>query len=131
MRYALWFIQILLAVLFLCAGGAKMVLPVEALGLTYALPPMFVRFIGACEALGALGLILPGAFRIGTELTPLAALGLTTIMLGATMFTPPEQPQLAFVPVAIGLLTAAVACARWRMAQPSIPARLETRAEAS
>lgn len=47
MRYALWFIQILLAVLFLCAGGAKMVLPVEALGLTYALPPVFVRFIGA------------------------------------------------------------------------------------
>jgi len=27
MRYALWFIQILLAVLFLSAGGAKMVQP--------------------------------------------------------------------------------------------------------
>ena len=86
MRYALWFIQILLAVLFLSAGGAKMVLPVEALGLAYALPPVFVRFIGACEALGALGLILPALTGILPWLTVAAAIGLAIVMLSAIVF---------------------------------------------
>ena len=86
MTYGLWFFQILLAVVFLVAGCAKMVLPIDALGMPFPLPPVFVRFIGACEVLGALGLILPGALRI-RGFTPLAALGLSVIMLGATMFS--------------------------------------------
>jgi DoxX-like family len=130
MTYGLWFFQILLAVVFLGAGCAKMVLPIEALGMPFLLPPMFVRFIGACEVLGALGLILPGALRIRTELTPLAALGLSLIMLGATMFTPPDQPQFALVPIAVGVLAASVAYARWRMARPFKPSRLGVRADA-
>jgi hypothetical protein len=116
MTYALWFLQTVLALLFLFAGGLKLVAPVEALGMPFLLPAVFVRFIGMCEVLGALGLILPGAMRIRTHLTPLAALGLTTIMVGATMFTPPEQIQLAVVPVAVGLLAACVAYGRWRVA---------------
>jgi hypothetical protein len=52
------------------------------------------------------GLLLPGAFRIRTELTPLAALGLTTSMISATMFTLLDQLQLAIVPVGVGLLAA-------------------------
>src|SRR5690348_3061127 len=68
-------------------------MPVEALGMPFELPAVFVRFIGACEVLGALGLILPGVLRIRTHLTPLAALVLTTIMVGAAMFTPPDQIQ--------------------------------------
>jgi len=116
MTYALWFVQIVLALLFLFAGGLKLVVPVEALGLPFVLPVVFVRFIGVCEVLGALGLILPGALRIRTHLTPVAAVGLTTIMVGATMFTPPDQIQLAVVPVAVGLLAACVAYGRWRVA---------------
>jgi hypothetical protein len=116
MTYALWFVQIVLALLFLFAGGLKLVVPVEALGLPFVLPVVFVRFIGVCEVLGALGLILPGALRIRTHLTPVAALGLTTIMVGATMFTPPDQIQLAVVPAAVGLLAACVAYGRWRVA---------------
>jgi DoxX-like family len=116
MTYALWFVQIVLALLFLFAGGLKLVVPVEALGLPFVLPVVFVRFIGVCEVLGALGLILPGVLRIRTQLTPLAALGLTTIMIGATMFTPSDQIQLAVVPVAVGLLAACVAYGRWRVA---------------
>jgi hypothetical protein len=114
--YALWSVQILLAFLFLFAGGMKLALPVEALGLPVLLPTAFVRFIGMCEVLGALGLILPGTLRIRTELMPLAAAGLTTIMVGATMFTPPDHPQSAAIPVGVGLLTAGVAYARWRVA---------------
>ena len=116
MTNALWFLQTVLALLFLFAGGLKLVVLVEALGMPFLLPAVFVRFIGMCEVLGALGLILPGAMRIRTHLTPLAALGLTTIMVGATMFTPPEQIQLAVVPVAVGLLAACVAYGRWRVA---------------
>jgi hypothetical protein len=129
MTYGLWFFQILLAVVFLGAGSAKMVLPIEALGIPFLLLPVFVRFIGACEVLGALGLILPGALRIRTELIPLAALGPSIIMLRATMFTPPDQALLALVPIAVGLLAATVAYARWRMARQLVPARLGTRAE--
>ncbi len=91
MTYALWFVQILLALLFLFAGGMKLALPIDTLGLPFLLPAVFVRFVGMCEVLGALGLLLPGALRTRTELTPLAALGLTTIMVGATMFTPPDE----------------------------------------
>jgi uncharacterized membrane protein len=128
--YALWFVQILLALLFLVAGSMKLALPIEALGLPFVLPAVFVRFIGMCEVLGVLGLLLPGMFRIRTELTPLAALGLTTIMVGATMFTPSDQLELAIVPVAVGLLAACVAYARWRIAPlhapsgPRVPAEM-------
>src|SRR5689334_5124607 len=95
MSYALWLVQIVLAIVFLSAGGMKLVLPIDMLGLPFQLPAMFVRFIGLCEVLGALGLILPGVLRRRTELTPLAALGLTAIMVGATMFTPPDQIPFA------------------------------------
>ena len=35
MKYALWFVQVVLALLFLFAGGMKLVVPVEALGLPF------------------------------------------------------------------------------------------------
>ncbi len=131
MTYALWFLQTVLALLFLFAGCLKLVVPVEGLGMPFLLPAVFVRFIGMCEVLGALGLILPGALRIRTHLTPLAALGLTTIMVGATMFTPPDQIQLAVVPVAVGLLATYVAFGRWRVAplrtSPQLRAPAHTR----
>lgn len=116
MSRTLWFIQIPLAILFLFAGGLKLVLPTEMLGLPFPLPAVFVHFIGLCEVLGALGLILPGALRTRTELTPLAAAGLATVMVGATMFTPPDQAQMAVVPAGIGLVAAFVAYSRWRVA---------------
>jgi len=99
MSYALWFVQVMLAIVFLSAGGVKLVLPIDALGMPFQLPVVFVRFIGLCEVLGALGLILPGLLRVRTELTSLAALGLTAIM-----------------PIGVGLLAACVAYARWRVA---------------
>ena len=116
MSRALWFVQISLAVVFLFAGGFKLVLPAETLDMPFPLPAVFVHFIGLCEVLGALGLVLPGALRRRTQLTPLAAAGLATVMVGATMFTPPDQAEMALVPVGIGLLAASVAYMRWRVA---------------
>ena len=110
----LWVVQVLLAALFLFAGGMKLVLRYEAMTEPVALPEALLRFIGVAEVLGALGLILPGALRIHTELTPLAATGLVIIMTGATVITASTAPiGAAFVPFVVGLLAASIAYRRW------------------
>ena len=114
MTYVLWIVQALLALVFLCAGGMKLVTPLEVLHaqLPLPLPGVFIRFIGVCEVLGAVGLLLPGLTRIRPELTSLAARGLVLLMVGAAMFTPPEDLSLAAIPVVLGLLAAFVAYGR-------------------
>src|ERR671917_230557 len=84
---ALWIVQGLLAALFLFAGGMKLITPVEVLSAMSPFPGEFIRFIGVCEVLGAVGLILPYALRILPGLTALAAAGLVVIMVGATVST--------------------------------------------
>jgi hypothetical protein len=112
--YVLWIVQALLAVVFLLAGGMKLVTPLDVLyaQMPLPLPGVFIRFIGGCEVLGAVGLILPGLTRIRPELTALAARGLVLIMVGAVMFTPPTDLALAAIPAALGLLAAFVAYGR-------------------
>jgi len=110
----LWGIQGLLSAVFLFAGGMKWVLPAAALKGSLALPVGFFRFIGVAEVLGALGLILPGLVRIRPGLTPLAAMGLVTIMIGATLVTIAEGAVApALIPLVVGLLAAVVALGRW------------------
>ena len=112
-NYALWTLQTLLALLFLFAGGMKLVLPIEAMTKEMPLPGLFVRFIGVVEILGGLGLILPGALRIGRGLTPLAASGLVVIMAGATVTTLASGGgAAALIPLVVGLLAASVAYGR-------------------
>ena len=114
MKYALWTVQAVLALVFLLAGGIKIVTPLDVLyaQMQLPLPGLFLRVIGVCEVLGALGLVLPGLTGIRPELTSLAARGLVLIMVGATMFTPPDALPLAAIPVVIGLLAAFVAYGR-------------------
>jgi DoxX-like protein len=117
MTYALWIVQGLLALLFLCTGGLKLVLPLAELTKQMPLPGWFVRFLGLAEVLGAIGLILPGLLRIRPGLTPLAAAGLVIIMIGATVFTlAGGNVALALIPAAVGLLSGFVAYGRWRLA---------------
>jgi uncharacterized membrane protein YphA (DoxX/SURF4 family) len=117
MTYALWIIQILLALLFLFAGGMKLVLPIEAMTQQIHLPGLFLRFIGVVEVLGGLGLILPGLLRIRPVLTPLAAAGLVIIMIGAIVLTLMiGGGGQAVIPLVVGLLLAFVAYGRWRLA---------------
>jgi DoxX-like family len=117
-NYTLWTIQGLLALLFLFSGGTKLVLPIEQLTGPIPLPGWFVRFIGVAEVLGALGLILPGLLRIRPGLTPLAAAGLTIIMIGATAITlAGGQVATAVIPLVVGILSAFVAYGRWASAQ--------------
>ena len=104
----------MLALLFLWAGGMKLVLPLEKL--TGPLPGLFMRFIGVAEVLGAIGLILPGLLRIRPGLTPLAAAGLVLIMIGATVITLAGGDVVAaLISVVVGLLAAFVAYGRWRL----------------
>jgi hypothetical protein len=73
-----------------------------------------VRFIGVAEVLGGIGLILPGLLRIWLSLTPLAAVGLIIIMLGAIVFTLTSGEVLsALIPLVVGLLLAFIAYGRW------------------
>jgi hypothetical protein len=117
MTYALWIVQALLALLFLFAGGTKLVLPLEQLQGPVPLPGAFVRFIGVAEVLGALGLVLPTLLRIRPGLTPLAAAGLVIVMAGATVITAATGTvAITLIPVIVGLLAAFVAYGRWRLA---------------
>jgi len=118
MSWALWIAQALLALLFLMSGVSKLFSPVELLGDQFApLPGMFMRFIGAIEVLGAVGLILPALLRILPVLTPLAAAGLFIDMVAATIFTLIYvDPSMALFPVVAAVLCGFVACGRRRSA---------------
>ncbi len=118
MNVALWIIQVLLALLFLFAGGMKLIVSPEAMAAMgppnqINLPGLLVRFIGVCEVLGGLGLILPGLLRIRRGLTPLAAVGLLIIMIGAVvMAVLGPGVSFAIAPGVSALLLALVAYGR-------------------
>lgn len=120
MNILLWIIQILLALLFLFAGGTKLVLSAETMAAMatpnqVVLPMWFLRFIGVVEVLGALGLVLPGLFRRQQHLTALAALGLTIVMIGAVVVTTMGDGfKMAITPLVVGLLCVFVAYGRWQ-----------------
>jgi uncharacterized membrane protein YphA (DoxX/SURF4 family) len=120
LNIVLWVVQVLLALLFIWAGGMKLVLPLEQLAGppgSVVLPGWFVRFIGVAELLGGIGLILPSLLRIRPGLTPLAAAGLVIIMIGAVGITLAGGVNpLVLIPAVTGLLAAFVAYGRWRLA---------------
>jgi DoxX-like family len=124
MNRALWIVQGLLAALFLFAGGAKLVMPLDQMTGPVALPGWFLRFLGVAEVLGALGLVLPGLLRIRPGLTPLAAAGLVIIMIGATVVSSVGgMVAVALMNVVVALLAAFVAYGRWRLAPYRDPSR--------
>ena len=119
MNILLWIIQVLLALLFLFSGSMKFVMPVAEMNrqAPIALPGLFLHFIGVCEILGGIGLILPSLLRIRPGLTPLAAAGLAIITIGATIITAMGGAfAMVVVPLVTCLLCIFVAYGRWRMA---------------
>ncbi len=117
MKVLLWAVQVLLAGLFLFAGIMKFVMPVAEMTEQIPFPGWFLHFIGLCEILGALGLILPGALKIREGLTPLAAGCLVVLMLGATVVCLKTGPlAVAFMPFVPALLAAFVVYGRLQLA---------------
>ncbi len=91
MNIVVWIVSGLLAAMFLMAGSMKLAKTKEQLvadpkmGWAESFPEGLIKFIGAAEVAGALGLILPGVFDIATWLVPAAAIGLAAIMAGAAI----------------------------------------------
>lgn len=109
----LWTIQGLLAALFLLAGTMKLVLPLDQMSGPVALPGPFLRFIGAAEVLGAIGLVLPWLVCIQPMLTPIAAAGLLIVMIGAVVITAIGGSVAgAVLPVVVGAALMVVAYGR-------------------
>src|SRR5438874_10089452 len=112
----LWVVQGLLAAMFLLAGVPKLVMSAEQMAAPgpIQVPVLFVRFIGVCEILGAIGMILPGLTGIRPGLTPLGAAGLVIIMIGATVVNIIDGPApFAIVTAILGLMAAYVVYGRW------------------
>jgi uncharacterized membrane protein YphA (DoxX/SURF4 family) len=121
LNVTLWVVQVVLAALFGMAGLMKLTQPIDALAASLpwvtSVPEMLVRFIGAAELAGALGLILPSLTRIQPRLTALAALGLAVVMVLASAFhlTRGEASMLP-MNLVIGLLALSVAWGRGKAA---------------
>jgi uncharacterized membrane protein YphA (DoxX/SURF4 family) len=85
---ALWIAQILLALAFIATGLLKLTQPKAVAyerGLKWVedFSQSQINLIGILEILGAIGLILPWALNVLPVLTPVAAVGLMIVMLGA------------------------------------------------
>jgi len=110
----LWVIQGLLAALYLFSGSMKLILPIEVMTKDIHFPGWFVRFIGVCEVLGAIGLIIPWLTGIKRVLTPVAASCLVIIMIGATVITLRLSVGQAVVPFVAGILLVLIAFKRFQ-----------------
>ena len=118
MNALLWVLQGLVALVFLFSGGTKLVISTEAMQKmsppnSIMLPGVFLKFIGVMEILGGLGLILPGLTNIRRGLTPLAAMGLLIIMIGAVVISiMGPGVGTAIIPLIVGILCAVIAYGR-------------------
>jgi hypothetical protein len=87
MTTALWIAQGFAALVFFLTGTLKVVTPKEKLArkMYWAAtwPPGRIKLLGLAEVAGAIGLVLPGALHIAPVLTPIAAVYLAVLMLGA------------------------------------------------
>ena len=123
MNILLWILQILLGIYFVLVGLVHYIVPPglpEQMTWMYELPPILHYISGTAEILGGLGLILPGVTRIKTWLTPLAALGLTVVMILATIYNLQRGDTTnllaALSPMLLAALSAFVAYGRWKIA---------------
>ncbi len=122
MNVALWIAQGLLAAMYLEVGSMKVFRPAwirESPQMTWAhgRPDYYIRFVGASEVLGALGLILPLVTGILPWLTVLAGIGLTLIQLLAIFTEHLPKKEYNVIPLNIVLLALSifVIIGRWTL----------------
>ncbi len=110
MNIVLWILQVLLALAFVAVGinhGFRVdsIKSQQGMGWVSAVPRPLMTFIGVCEILGGIGLILPALTNIQPWLTPLAAALLAVMMILAFLFHIPrhEYPNLVTNAILFGL----------------------------
>ncbi|MFF7451573.1 MULTISPECIES: DoxX family protein [unclassified Streptomyces] len=119
MNVFLWIVAGLLAAVFLAAGAMKLTrspqqLAVSGLGWAEDFGAGPVKLIGALEVLAALGLILPPLVGVAEILAPVAATGLSVLMLGAAVtHGRRKESQMITVNVVLLALAAVVAWGRF------------------
>ena len=122
MNVVAWILSGLLALAYLGAGLAKIATPREKLlanermAWTADFQPSQVKLIGVAEVLGAIGLILPWATGIAPVLTPIAAVGLVLLQVGAGL-THLRRKETQALPINAVLALLALVVAIIRFAQ--------------
>ena len=122
LHVGLWVAQVALALVFTMSGFPKVAKSLadisQSVPVLATMPGALVRFIGASELIGAVGLILPAVTRIKPVLTAWAAVGLATVMVLASLFHLSRgQVEMLPVTVLLGGIAAFIAWGRFRRAQ--------------
>ncbi|MDA2810618.1 DoxX family protein [Nocardiopsis sp. RSe5-2] len=119
MNIVLWALQGVLAAVFLGAGLTKMAKPKEDLvaplgAWVESFPAPAVKLLGLVEVLGAVGLVVPPLVGIAPVLSPLAAVGIVMIMVGAIVAHARESAGSKIaMNVVLGVLAAVVVWGRF------------------
>jgi hypothetical protein len=127
----LWTLQVLWGVFFSFTGFGKVLAydpavwnhMLHQVAWFSAVPQGLFVFIGACEFLGGIGLILPAMTGVKPKLTPFAAIGLTLVMILAAIFHIVRGEQSFFLPVNLVLGGIAAFIAYGRLMAMPIAAR--------
>jgi len=136
MNIALWTLQVLCGVFFCFTGFGKIMCyrpdvwnhtlhqPVAWFS---AVPQDLFVFIGVCEFLGGVGLILPAMTGVKAKLTPFAAIGLSLVMILAAAFHIVRGEFRFFLPLNLVLAGVAAFIAYGRlMARPVAAVSIST-----
>jgi hypothetical protein len=131
----LWTLQVLWGVFFSFTGFGKVLAydpdvwnhMLHNVAWFSAVPQSLFVFIGVCEFLGGVGLILPAITGVKPKLVPFAALGLTLVMIFATIFHIVRGEYSFFLPMnlLLGGVAAFIAYGRL-MAMPLAPRSIST-----
>jgi len=128
----LWSLQVVLGFFFAGSGFGKVLLydgtlyaaAPRAVAWYAAVPQPLIVFIGICEVLGGVGLILPAMTGVKPRLTPFAGAGLTlTMVLAAGFHLSRGEYALVPVNVMLGAVAAFIAVGRSNL-RPVAPAPL-------
>ncbi|SDC87976.1 DoxX family protein [Mycolicibacterium neoaurum] len=119
MNIVLWILQALLAAVFFGAGLTKITKPKEELVAPMgewvnSFPAPGLKFLGLVEVLGAVGLIVPPLVGVAPVLSPLAAVGIVAIMVGAIVAHARDSAGAKIaMNIVLGVLAAVVAWGRF------------------
>lgn len=134
MNAILWTLQALWGLFFSLTGFGKIICyrpdlwnqALHEVPWFSAVPQDLFIFIGVCEFLGGIGLIMPAMTGFKPRLTPYAALGLMLVMILAAVFHI-VRGEYDFLPInlLLGGVAAFIAYGRWR-ARPIVEASVST-----